>query len=57
MSLVTPWVLRVLLLAAGVDANLLRQKCLESERFAFFWQNTALRVRELDWGPGDTNCL
>jgi hypothetical protein len=54
VSLVTPWVLRVvLLLAVGVDADLLRQKCLENERFAFFWQNTALRARELDWGPGD----
>jgi hypothetical protein len=50
VSSVTPWLLRaLLLLEVGVDAQILREKYLENERFAFARVNTELRVRELGW--------
>ena len=45
-----PWLLRaLLLLKVDVDAQLLREKYLENEPFAFYRENTEPRVRELSW--------
>ena len=50
ISRVTPWLLRaLLLLEVGVEPQLLRQKYLENENFAFDRVNVELRVRELGW--------
>jgi hypothetical protein len=49
VSFVTPWLLRALLLLGQVDAQVLREKYLENENFAFYRVNTEIRVRELGW--------
>jgi hypothetical protein len=50
VSSVTPWLLRAsLLLEVGVDAQVLREKYLENENFAFYRVNAEIRVRELGW--------
>jgi hypothetical protein len=50
VSSVTPWLLRALLLRkVDVDPQLLREKYLENESFAFYRENTEPRVRELGW--------
>jgi hypothetical protein len=50
VSSVTPWLLRaLLLLEVGVDAQVLREKYLENENFAFYRVNAEIRVRELGW--------
>jgi hypothetical protein len=50
VSSVTPWLLRaLLLLEVGVDAQVLREKYLENQNFAFYRVNTEIRVRKLGW--------
>jgi hypothetical protein len=52
ISRVTPWLLRaLLLLEVGVEPQLLHQKYLENENFAFDRVNVELRVRQLGWEP------
>jgi hypothetical protein len=52
LSRVTTWLIRVLLLLhVGVEPGLLREKCLEHERFAFQRVNLDKLVRELGWEP------
>jgi ApeA N-terminal domain 1/Apea-like HEPN len=68
ISNVTPWLLRcLLLLRAGIEPQVLRQRLLMYQRFWFFRANTAQHVKELGWelpspdsagrtsslGPGD----
>jgi hypothetical protein len=50
ISTITPWLLRfLLLLNMGVDPLYLHERCLESQRFAFFRENIARTVRDLGW--------
>jgi hypothetical protein len=50
VSIVTPWLLRtLLLLKVGVDQQVLRGKYLENESFAFYRENAEIRVRKLGW--------
>lgn len=52
LSRLTTWLIRVLLLLhVGVDSGLLRERCLEHERFAFYRVNLDKLVRELGWEP------
>jgi uncharacterized protein with HEPN domain len=52
LSRLTTWLIRVLLiLQVGVDSGLLREKCLEHERFAFHRVNLDKLARELGWEP------
>lgn len=47
---VTRWLLRsLLLLNAGIAPQVLRDGCLQYDRFAYFRANTAQHVRELGW--------
>lgn len=55
VSYATPWLLRLfLLLHAGVDADVLRAACLQSQRFGLCFANVAAIARELGWAspPG-----
>jgi hypothetical protein len=50
ISRVAPWLLRTLLLLhVGVEPQVLRQKYLESDHFAFYRANVGKLVRELGW--------
>lgn len=52
LSRLTTWLIRVLLLLhVGVDSGLLREKCLEHQRFAFYRVNLDKLVLELGWEP------
>jgi hypothetical protein len=50
LSQVTTWLIRVLLLLqVGIDPQLLHEKCLTHQQFAFFRVNLEQLVRELGW--------
>jgi hypothetical protein len=52
VSLVTPWLLRLLLLLhAGIEPDELHTACLDSSRFGFARANVATIVRDLGWLP------
>lgn len=56
VSSITPWLLRaLLLLKVGVAPQVLREKYLENENFAFYRVNTEIRVRELGWDQPSSN--
>ena len=47
---VAPWLLRVLvLLKVGVEPQVVHQRCLENETFAFHREQSEIRVKKLGW--------
>jgi hypothetical protein len=52
VSYVTPWLLRLLLLLrAGIDSDILREACLDYQKFEFLRANLATITRDLGWTP------
>lgn len=50
LSIITPWLLRArLLLAAGIEPQVLREKYLENETFTLHREQAEIRVRKLGW--------
>ena len=55
ISMVTPWLLRlILLLHAGFDPALLREACLDYQKFSFLRANVATIARDPKWPPAST---